>query len=438
MATNFLPPVRPFIHARHRGGSQTPKALVLHGTVSSDNVGTARNIANWWAGPGSPLTSAHYVVDPREDIQCVGDHTVAYHCGYNTGSIAIEFCDEEKGPANRWDDADSRAILQRGARLAAELCLAYDIEVRRPTVAELKKKGPHGIYGHNDSRLAFGHTTHRDPLDFPWKRFLAMVRHEIAVIRAAGDPAPQPTPKSVLLSVAQVSMQYSDTDTQMEIDVRRILRRGYQWVTGTEVSSASKLAEILHRVGDEQGYFVLVARDHWIAVRRNFIGGNVVTGYVPVIEHTEGGGHHSDRGIAWVSFEARRNLGRITIGASHYLTHGRKPGDRNYELNQRFGNALRRWVDERGRGSGIVFYGGDQNILDSQQDTFFGAPLTSLWDELGVYENTGHGNIDVIASSNRDGRVKGRYIRAFSDREFFLNTDHFLVEGGYDVTPLKG
>lgn len=192
----FAPPTRPFIPARHRGGSQTPRGIVIHGTVSPDNAGTARTIANWWHGPTSPVTSAHYVVDPREDIQCVGDHTVAYHCGFNTGTIAIELCDEQVGPASRWTDADSVAILHRAARLAAELSLAYGIEVSRPSVAELKAKGPHGIYGHNDSRLAFGHTTHSDPLDFPWDKFLGMVRAEVAALRGglASPSAPAAAP----------------------------------------------------------------------------------------------------------------------------------------------------------------------------------------------------------------------------------------------------
>lgn len=195
MSTKFQPPSPPQIPARpeNHGGSQKPGALVMHGTVSSDNPGTARGIAQWWHNDVTK-TSAHYIVDPAEVIQSVGDHTIAYHCGHNTGSIAIELCDEEKGPASRWADADSKAIIARAATLAAQLCLAYGIEARRPSIAELKAKGPHGIYGHNDSRLAFGNTTHSDPIDFPWEHFLGMVRAEIK--RIEGEP-PKPTPTPV-------------------------------------------------------------------------------------------------------------------------------------------------------------------------------------------------------------------------------------------------
>lgn len=174
------PPAPPFIAARHKGDYQVPRAIVIHGTVSHDDPGTARQIAYWWHGPSSPQTSAHYIVDPKETIQCVGDHAVAFHCGHNTGSIGVELCDEQTGPANRWDDADSQAILARSARLVAQLCAAYGIEPRRPSIADLKAKGPHGIYGHNDSRLAFGNTNHSDPRDFPWGHWLELVRIEHA------------------------------------------------------------------------------------------------------------------------------------------------------------------------------------------------------------------------------------------------------------------
>jgi exonuclease III len=195
----FSPPKVPFIAARHHGGNQTPKAIVIHGTVSSDNRGTARQIAAWWHGPTSPVTSAHYIVDPAEVIQAVGDHTVAFHCGYNTGSISLELCDEQAGPATRWDDADSNAILKNAAHTTAQLCLAYGIEVRRPSVTELRSKGPHGIYGHNDSRLAFGNTTHSDPKDFPWAKFLALVAGEVAVFKGFAKPVkakPKPSKPS--------------------------------------------------------------------------------------------------------------------------------------------------------------------------------------------------------------------------------------------------
>lgn len=737
MAVKYPPPSPPFIRARNQGGRQTPKAIVMHGTVSSDNAGTARNIARWWNGSGSPMSSCHYVVDPKEVIQCVGDHSIAYHCGYNTGSIGVELCDEQTGPASRWKDADSRAILARAARLVAELCLAYDIEPVRPTTAQLRAKGPHGIYGHNDSRLAFGRTTHTDPRDFDWQGFLRLVRQEIAKIKAtaegantgtrkdkmvpeayfvgakgphvkwlaerlvkhgfkrfykngtdplftagedrkalaafqrsqgwegqdanglpgpvtlkrlaakpkpkhkdeeppkpepvptpptpqpetpydavltatkagiqnaeaakraairagipfwaacallekeshgrnvyghdagaerpaeyvtkanfepfyqrvlngalsngvgpaqitwagrveggkrdggyfremlaeglrpwhvednmffgfrllrqhysangdswekagtryngresygadflakvkewrqrlgakdplnpvldgsAPEPEPKPEKKASRIRFAHASMQFSDSPAQVQSDAERLfdrfLEKDVEIITGTEANDA-KVWRRLKAEAEKAGYRFFKQRDCWVAVQKDLIKGGWKSGYVPVIESFEGIGKHTDKGIVWVSFETE-HYGRITVGAAHYLTKGRPDAKdplykSNLEFNARFGPALEKWAREHGEGTNLVFYGGDQNIVDRDGDTFFGAPLTSAWDELKKYENTGHGNIDVIASYNPDARVKAVWINAKDDREFKLFTDHFLVEAAYEVEHL--
>jgi N-acetyl-anhydromuramyl-L-alanine amidase AmpD len=172
----------PFVPARWHGGPQVPRAVVVHGTVSPCALGGARAVARFFATHGQP-TSAHYTVDPGETVQSVGDHVVAYHCGHNTGSIAFELCDPQAGPGSRWRDTPHRLMLDRAARDVAQTCLAYGIETRRPSVAELRSRGPHCIYGHNDSRLAFGSTTHSDPgPDFPWDDFLKAVRGHAAAM----------------------------------------------------------------------------------------------------------------------------------------------------------------------------------------------------------------------------------------------------------------
>ena len=436
MATKFPPPSPLFIKARHFGGRQTPKAIVMHGTVSSDNRGTARNIANWWAGPTSPVTSAHYTVDPGEVIQSVGDHSVAFHCGSNQDCIGVELCDEQTGPVTRWRDADSQAIIRRAARLVAELCLAYGIEARRPTIAELKAKGKHGIYGHNDSRLAFGNTSHTDPRDFPWDEFLRLVRGEIAKIRAAAEPA-APAPRVTNLRVMHASMQAGDDAAQSQEDVDRLfaraVRRNVAWITGTEADA--ELRAILRTNAGPNGYRLHIWREEWIAVRNSLVHANWRPGSVPVLESTEGLGRHSDRGLATVSF-VNRELGRINIAAAHLLTRGRKPGEPNYVFNQRMTRAIGSWGREAGRGSALAFYAGDQNNIDREVDTFHGQPFTSAWDELGKWQSTGHGNIDVIASWDADGRVKATFARALSDERFPLNTDHFLIEAGFEIRHL--
>lgn len=180
-----IPPLNvPFVAARWHGGTQTPKAIVIHGTVTPCKKGMARSVAHDFARTGTKK-SAHYIVDPGESVQTVGDHVVAFHCGHNTGSIAFELCDPQTGSGKRWHDADHEAMLDRAARDVAQTCLAYDIEIKHTSVADLRRLGPHGIYDHNASRLAFGETTHTDVgPDFPWDEFIPMVKHYAAEILA--------------------------------------------------------------------------------------------------------------------------------------------------------------------------------------------------------------------------------------------------------------
>lgn len=219
----IAPPNPPFIRARHyREANEKPLAVCMHGTVSHDDPGTARQIANWWAGPTSPETSAQYIRDPRETIQCVGDHDIAFHCGHNKAVIGYELCDEQVGPANRWFDEDSVAILKGAARDVARLCAAYDIEPRRPSVAELKAKGPHGVYGHNDSRLAFGNTTHTDPRDFPWDYFMRLVKTEYdRLLGLENQPVPAPVAPRIItgVKIAEISSKWDRPSATLRADI---------------------------------------------------------------------------------------------------------------------------------------------------------------------------------------------------------------------------
>lgn len=440
----ILPPSPPFIAARNQGGAQKPKAIVMHATVSSDDKGTARNIANWWAGPTSPMSSAHYVRDAFEVIQCVGDHRIAYHCGYNKDSIGYELCDEQKGPASRWQDEDSTKIIRGAARDVARLCAAYGIEPRRPTIAELKAKGPHGIYGHNDSRLAFGGTTHTDPRDFPWAMFMRLVRREYKRLTTTPPVtiAPAPTPKPYKLHLTQASMLYSLSLKRKEDDLEKIFaraaRRDVAAVGGTEFPDDASRA-LLRRVAGSYGYRVFHNNgrdDVWLAIQRDFIKGEVTKEWKLVVPGDEGYGKKGPRGLLQVHLEDSP-IGPATFAEAHLLTKGRPDGKGLYRtnllLNRRFTRVIGEAARKNGRGNRLFFYLGDQNIVDRDNDTFLGAPLTSSWDELEKWENTGHGNIDVIASYDKDGKVSAAYCRALDDGEFHLHGDHFLVESGFYV-----
>jgi hypothetical protein len=268
------------------------------------------------------------------------------------------------------------------------------------------------------------------------------------------------------LRTAHVSLQFSDSSGQHTHDVEKVFRRAKQrrqaFVTGTESGpGAGNTGSEIVRVARENGYVPWVPEvqargiahhtDCWIAVRKDLIDGDLEKYFelvIPGSGQLDGLAHASGKkwapkGLLSVSFDSTNDdLGRVSVGAAHYLTGGREPGNPFWEWNKKLGKEISDWAVEMGKGSDLVFYQGDQNMADGrndqpQGDTFFGGPLTSTWDELEKWENTGHGCIDVIASYNRDKRVTALKTNALNDREFRLNTDHFYVEATFEVAPRK-
>jgi N-acetyl-anhydromuramyl-L-alanine amidase AmpD len=171
----------PFIAARWHGGpQQTINRIVIHGTVSPCQTGGARAVARFFATETNQ-TSAHYVVDPDEVIQCVGDHTIAWHDGVNTCSIGVELCDPVDGPAARWQDQPHRNMLARAATLVRYLCDAYTVPRVKLSAAQVRA-GQRGICGHVDIRDAWpAATTHYDPgTAFPWNQFMQLVNGSLS------------------------------------------------------------------------------------------------------------------------------------------------------------------------------------------------------------------------------------------------------------------
>lgn len=231
-------------------------------------------------------------------------------------------------------------------------------------------------------------------------------------------------------------LQFSDNRDQKERDVEKIFSRGKHLMAGTE-SADRPMPTLLADAAHAYGYVLHRVHSTWVAaLKAPIVGKSVEIGYEPVLKAGEGPGEHGPRVLTWMSFETER-LGRISVGAGHYLRDGAKPGQPNHERNLRYAEAIGDWARDKGRGSGVVFYMGDQNIVDRHGDTFFGQPLTSAWDEVGHWQNSGHGNIDVIASYDRDGRVVAEDIRALGDKVIPLATDHSLVEAEYRVRRLR-
>jgi N-acetyl-anhydromuramyl-L-alanine amidase AmpD len=171
------------------------RVLVIHTMESPEKPGTARGVAEWFAGKrgAAPKASAHYCVDELEVVQCVRHSDVAWHApGANRTGIGIELAGRAAQSADDWQDAASTATLELAAELCCALATAYGIPVRRLTPAQISA-GERGICGHVDVTLSCpdkGHG-HYDPgPNFPWDGFLSRVEQYSSGPRSLDPHAP--------------------------------------------------------------------------------------------------------------------------------------------------------------------------------------------------------------------------------------------------------
>lgn len=195
------PPVVGGIPAHHSGEENHPiTRVVIHSAVIACEVGAARTLGAW-NRDGVTAGSWHYATDPAETIQCSFDRFVCWHAPPNDGSIGIEMADWPapvpgvKGKALaalrkswRWRTLAHRKMLQRTARLTAELCLAYDLPPCFLGVNALRHGGK-GWTTHATVSAAFGQSSHWDPGFWPRRRFARMVGKHYAALQAAAVQA---------------------------------------------------------------------------------------------------------------------------------------------------------------------------------------------------------------------------------------------------------
>lgn len=175
-----------FIESPHRtsASGRAIGVVVIHTMEIAEGDGAAEACAAWFADPVSEV-SAHYCIDADTTIQCVSEDDIAWHArGGNTTSIGIELAGYAGQRSLGWNDAYSEAVLERAAGLAAEICDRYAIPIRRLRASGLVA-GRRGLTGHADVSAAFRKSGHWDPgPDFPWARFLRLLRSGDVVERA--------------------------------------------------------------------------------------------------------------------------------------------------------------------------------------------------------------------------------------------------------------
>lgn len=182
--------------AKHSGTRNKPiNRVVIHSAVMPCEPGRARQLADM-NRRGSGGGSWHYAVDPGEVVQCSYDSVVCWHAPPNQHSLGIEMADwPEQMPAPegtarwkrlrlrwRWRGRNHRRMLNRTARLTAELCLAYDVPIRFLSPAALRE-GRRGITTHANVSKAWGQSTHWDPGYWPRYGFMWKVRRHARRLR---------------------------------------------------------------------------------------------------------------------------------------------------------------------------------------------------------------------------------------------------------------
>jgi len=168
----------PFVESPNvtRTNGRTIDVVVIHTMEIPERPDAAEICARWFASPASEV-SAHYCVDADGVIQCVVETDIAWHArGGNTSSIGVELAGLAGQGSKDWEDAYSVAVLDRAARLVADICRRRRIPVRWLGSEDLVA-GKRGIAGHVDVSQAYGRSDHWDPgPGFPRDGFLSRVR----------------------------------------------------------------------------------------------------------------------------------------------------------------------------------------------------------------------------------------------------------------------
>lgn len=154
--------------------------IVVHTMEAPEKPNTAEGCAVYFQSAAAG-GSAHYCVDADSIVQCVQEKDEAAGApGANHDGIHIEFAGYAKQSAEDWSDVYSTAMLDRGAKLTAQICKRRDIPVRWLLPHELRA-GERGITSHANVSEAFKRSTHWDPgPSFPVGRFLRLIRENLS------------------------------------------------------------------------------------------------------------------------------------------------------------------------------------------------------------------------------------------------------------------
>jgi hypothetical protein len=170
----------------------------VHTTESPfDEIGVdsgAEGVAAYQSRTERP-SSYHQIADRDSTVKCLPDEAVAFGIrGRNSRSLHLALALR----AADWSDPakakKAEATLRRAAAVAATWCRRYDIPVRRITKAQADA-GVRGLIAHGDADPG----RRSDPgRDFPWDRFLDLIRQQLAGTTTEDLDIMQPETKKYL------------------------------------------------------------------------------------------------------------------------------------------------------------------------------------------------------------------------------------------------
>lgn len=170
---------------------------IVHDEEYPEKPDAAWDVARYFAGANAPRASAHVCVDDRNAIGCVDWKDEAWHSGEsstNFRSIGVEHSGYASQSREEWLDEYGLKMLDRSARLFAEVGHGIFGIPAVKLSPEQVRAGAAGICGHADVTYGFGvYGGHTDPGgQFPWDVYLDLINRYI-------DPEGDEDMKSVMV-----------------------------------------------------------------------------------------------------------------------------------------------------------------------------------------------------------------------------------------------
>ena len=169
-----------------KGRVKPIRLVVIHTEESQEIKGSAKRVAQWFAGSSQPDASAHITVDDTNWVQVVADTDTAWGApGANQDGLHAELAGTASQTPAQWADAYSASMLNILAKKVAQWCKTYNIPAVHLTPAQVADGKTRGICGHIDVTKAFPilakkYGAHSDPgKDFPWTLFIENVQKEL-------------------------------------------------------------------------------------------------------------------------------------------------------------------------------------------------------------------------------------------------------------------